>query len=62
MDEEKEYEEQIERVVNSFVQAVIGVGLAGGCLLIAGLAHSGTIRELLKDGWNCFIDCVNKDY
>ena len=62
MDEEKEYEEQIERVVSNFVQAAIGVGLAGGYVLIAGLAHSGTARELLKDGWNYFIDCVNKDY
>ena len=56
------YKKQAKGIVDNAIKAVIGVGLVGGFILVAGLAVSDVAWELLSDGWNFFIDCVNQDY
>jgi len=58
----EEYEEQAKGIVDNSLKAVIGLGLLGGFILVAGVAVSDIAWELLSDGWNFFIDCVNQNY
>ena len=58
----EEYKEQAKGIVDNSLKAAIGVGLVGGFILVAGLAVSDVAWELLSDGWNFLIDCINQDY
>lgn len=60
--EEEEYKNQIGRIIDQPINIAIVAGLMGSLAFMVGLAVPGLIRELLTDGWDCFIDCVNQDY
>ena len=58
----EEYEKQIGEIVDQSIKVAVVAGLVGGFALVVGLAVSDIAWELLSDGWNCFIDCINQDY
>ena len=60
--EEREYKNQIGRIVDQPINIVIVAGLAGSLAFMAGLAVSDIASELLSDAWSCFIECINQDY
>jgi hypothetical protein len=60
--DEIEYKNQIGRIVDQPINVAIVAGLLGSLAFMAGLAVSNIASELLNDGWDCFIECINQDY
>ena len=55
------YKNQIEQIADQSINILIVAGLVGGLAFMSGLAVSNITSELLSDGCNCFIDCINQD-
>lgn len=60
--EEREYKNQIGRIIDQPINVAIVAGLAGSLAFMAGLAVSNIASELLSDAWSSFIECINQDY